>query len=424
MGLAVADSPKYLLPIFCDVVVDPLLTIGLIIAAVVVVQFAWLGSPAINSLTRSRNFVSSDSQTQREQIAHRTGRIVKSPQYPTNGWRGQRQLNVQRIVQESDDCKSFVLSDPNDTPLPSFVPGQFIMVEADGVDGQAPKSRCYSLSAGPASGSYRITVKRVPGGAVSNWLHDHVREGQCIPVRSPAGRFVLDVKRDDLVVGIAAGVGITPMASMAQFLSERHPARQMVLFYSVRDGAHCPLIGELRQLERSNPNFTVVLLHSKPQATDTYDLPGRLSIDVIRQVIGQPVGSYYLCGPMEFMTLLSDELKSWGVPEDSVSFESFGGSAPAAQTSDDGTAKSYLVSLRKSGKKIAFKSTDASIVDSAESEGVQIETDCRAGACGTCLVKLLRGKVRYDQPPSFSPINDHECLACVARPESDVELDA
>ena len=404
--------------------VDPLLTTGLIIAAVVAVQAACLGGGTIVSRrTRSSDLVPRDSQPQREQIADRSKRIIQSHKYAAAGWRGQRHLRVQNIVQESEDCKSFVLADPDGSPLPSFVPGQFIMVEASSPNDHPPKSRCYSLSAGPTADCYRITVKRVPGGTVSNWLHDHVREGQSIPVRSPAGRFMLDVARNDLVVGIAAGVGITPIASMAHFVSRRQPNRSMVLFYSVRDGSHCPLIDELRQLEQSNPKLTIVLLHSKPQPTDTFDLPGRLSIDVIRQIIRKPIGTYYLCGPMDFMNDLSTDLKAWGVPEDSVSFETFGGSAAPTQSDDGSSAKSHSLTLKRSGKTLAIQPADSSIVDAAETVGTQIETDCRAGACGTCLVKLLRGKVTYDQPPSFSPINDDECLACVARPESDIELD-
>ena len=399
-----------------------LFTAGVLIAALVFMQLMSLsGGTIIENLRQGSKLVESFSK-QSQRINSRIADI-NCRSNSTPAWKGWKQLRVASITYASQDCKTFVFVDPDGAPMPSFIPGQFLMVGIT-QDGKDPSpARCYSLSHAPSPSTLQITVKRVPNGVVSNWLHDNVSIGDLIGARAPGGRFVLDINRDDLVVGIAAGVGITPMSSMAHYVAKMQPERPVVVFLSARDADHCPMVDELRQLERTHANFTLVVLLSRPNQDDAFDLKGRISIDTISRVIGKPIGSYYLCGPMEFMTSLSDALIKWGVPEDSVSFESFGGEKPSA-TESKTTSETFAVQLRKSGKKFQFKPSDTSLLEAAESAGANIEADCRAGACGTCLKKILKGKVSYEQSPSYGPIQDDECLACVAMPAEDVELDA
>ncbi|QDV68893.1 Flavohemoprotein [Rosistilla carotiformis] len=361
----------------------------------------------------------SDSQLASQVVAADRSRPF-SPAW--SGWRSLRVIDTHMV---SADCKTFVFADPDGTPMPSFVPGQFLMVGRVDEPGTAPvAARCYSLSDAPSPTHLQITVKRIEGGQVSAWLHDTISAGDSVQVRAPGGRFVLDIERTDLVVGIAAGVGITPMTSMAKYVTKMQPGRSVIVFLSARDAAHCPMVDELRALERSCPFFTLVVLQSRPEPGDHFDLKGRLSIDIISRVVGEPIGSYYLCGPPEFMTSLSDALIQWGVPKDSVSFESFGGPKPHTAVIEGEASAPIPVEFRRSGKKAAFSPADGNLLDAAEKAGVQMDADCRAGACGTCLKKLIQGKVQYDQAPSFGPIADDECLPCVAKPSEATILDA
>ncbi|MEZ6089056.1 MAG: FAD-binding oxidoreductase [Pirellulaceae bacterium] len=341
-------------------------------------------------------------------------------------WRGWRSLRVVHIEQVSGDCKSFILDDPTGTPLPSFLPGQFLMVGRTSESNEKPNaSRCYSLSDAPLPSLLRITVKRVEGGTVSPWLHDTIKIGDRLQTRAPAGRFVLDLERRDLFVGIAAGVGITPIASMARYIARMQPSRPMIVFLSARDGDHAPLQDELRQLERQHPNLTLVVLYSRPKVDEDFDLKGRLNIDIIRQVVGEPKGCYYLCGPIDFMTTLSRDLIQWGIDESSVSFESFGDAPPATNVNEPHEPPTQTaVKLQRSGRRFVYEPSDGNLLDAAEREGIVLEADCRSGACGTCVRKLLSGKVRYDRPPSYAPLSESECLPCVAQPTEEIVLDA
>ncbi len=59
-----------------------------------------------------------------------------------------------------------------------------------------------------------ITVKRVPGGPVSGWLHDHLRPGDTVAVAGPLGRFSTAHHPADRYLFLSAGSGITPLMSM------------------------------------------------------------------------------------------------------------------------------------------------------------------------------------------------------------------
>ena len=58
-----------------------------------------------------------------------------------------------------------------------------------------------------------------------------------------------------------------------------------------------------------------------------------------------------------------------------------------------------------------------SILDVAEQAGINIRSGCRQGICGTCKVRKLEGKVRYDVEPEILDQSEREAgfiLTCVA----------
>ena len=79
------------------------------------------------------------------------------------------------------------------------------------IDGE-PHLRCYSMSSTPGvDAELQVTVKRVPGGLVSNWMLDSPRTPATrSDVTLPAGVFQLTERADD-VVAFAGGSGITPV---------------------------------------------------------------------------------------------------------------------------------------------------------------------------------------------------------------------
>lgn len=101
------------------------------------------------------------------------------------GWRGARPFRVVRKVAESAEITSFYLEPVDARPVVDFKPGQYIGLRL--MVGGEEVRRNYSLSAAPNGRSYRISVKRIPGGNASAFLHDQVHEGAMLDLFPPAG---------------------------------------------------------------------------------------------------------------------------------------------------------------------------------------------------------------------------------------------
>src|SRR5262245_38047151 len=84
-------------------------------------------------------------------------------------WRRQlwdERARVLEVVAETADARTFVLRPP--PCWGGHRAGQYTLVDVE-IDGVRVR-RCYSISSAPGDGTVAITVKRVPGGQVSNWL--------------------------------------------------------------------------------------------------------------------------------------------------------------------------------------------------------------------------------------------------------------
>lgn len=80
------------------------------------------------------------------------------------------------------------------------------------------------------------------------------------------------------------------------------------------------------------------------------------------------------------------------------------------------------VNFSKSGVQHLWDPEQKSLLEFIESRNIEVESQCRAGECGSCRTKLISGEVEYLQEPSINPGRGH-CLLCVSVPKSDLTLD-
>ena len=104
---------------------------------------------------------------------------------------GFRPLAVAAIAQESADVHSMTMQSPDTQPLPTAMPGQYVVVRLQRAASGPPLFRSYSLSGPLSSERYRISVKIEPNGAAGTYLREHVRAGDTLDVSSPRGSFIL-----------------------------------------------------------------------------------------------------------------------------------------------------------------------------------------------------------------------------------------
>ena len=354
-------------------------------------------------------------------------------------WSGFREFSVERVVRpenESGSIASFYLAPCDGKELPKFAPGQFLTFRLK-VPG-APKDvvRCYSLSDSHNPGRYRVSIKRVPKGVASNYFHDHVKEGDVLELRQPAGKFCVDLLDPTPVVLLGAGVGVTPMLSMLNGITAEQPDREVWFPFSNRCGEEIIQREHLEELSSRAPKARLHFLYSQPSAhdqaliaADPMHLEGRVERSLLEEVLPRScvrTHQFYICGPGQMMEDTERDLLEWGVPSENIDMEAFGsGSVSALQHDPTGPVKGVSCEVRyaRSGKTLTWSSDSGTLLEMAQKDGLDLEFGCGAGDCGTCQVTVRSGDVAYVREPPENP-EAGTCLVCIAVPKTDVVLEA
>eukprot|EP00658_Telonema_sp_P-2_P030009 TRINITY_DN2273_c0_g1_i6.p1 TRINITY_DN2273_c0_g1~~TRINITY_DN2273_c0_g1_i6.p1 ORF type:complete len:191 (+),score=29.03 TRINITY_DN2273_c0_g1_i6:268-840(+) len=179
---------------------------------------------------------------------------------------------------------------------------------------------------------YRISVRRQ--GLASAALHQMVVGDVLMAAGAPMGEFVLHPDsrsgRGPTVL-IAAGVGVTPVLSMAHELLATQNEERVVLIHAVRDEAHLVFKQELKKMQEDHfGRFHVVLVFSRGGSMEDGVIAGRLDAEMLKTILGNAtvrVGDEgvhsYVCGPAGFMGAMSAALEGLGAPEGAIHLETF-----------------------------------------------------------------------------------------------------
>ncbi|MFO1001298.1 MAG: FAD-binding oxidoreductase [Planctomycetaceae bacterium] len=367
---------------------------------------------------------------------------------PGKGWKGE--LRIAAIFQETPDVKTLRLMSADDGEFPFvYQPGQFINIQLM-IDGKRV-NRSYTLASSPTrSDACELTIKREPSGLASRYIHEHLRVGDVLPVSGPLGRFVFKGENASGVALIAGGVGITPVMSILRYLTDR--AWKGAIHFLIVAQTEQDLIfrDELRWLQSRHHNLHVciTLTRTEPQSKWAGNR-GRASAELITRVIPNltqlPV---YLCGPNEMMDHTTELLIQLGVPSSQIHTEAFAGKKSLATNAEasnisreesspvnfGATSTSTSQQTAKGRDTIRFSRSghstqvdaDMSILEAAEALSIEIPYECRSGICGQCKTKLLNGAVQMDCEDALSAAEKARgiVLACQARPQSDLNVDA
>ncbi|MDO7899328.1 NO-inducible flavohemoprotein [Pseudomonas citrulli] len=240
------------------------------------------------------------------------------------GWRGERTFVLAAKVQESSEITSFYFEPADKGPVLVAEPGQYIGMKL-ALDGEEVR-RNYSLSALADNGQYRISVKREPGGRVSNYLHDHLQIGDSIQLFPPSGDFYLTASDKPLVL-ISGGVGITPTLAMLQAALQTE--RPVHFIHCARNGRAHAFRDWLDDLAKRHPQLKRFYCYAEDDGVSPpADKVGLLSEAQLAQWLPEQrdLDAYFL-GPKGFMGAVKRHLKALGVPDGQSRYEFFG---PAA----------------------------------------------------------------------------------------------
>lgn len=339
-------------------------------------------------------------------------------------------LKIADIIEETHDCKTFRLAG-KEPLLFSYKPGQFVTFILN-IDGSEVR-RSYSMSSSPSRPHLlEVTIKRVPGGLVSNWFCDRVKLGDELTIKGPAGKFTCFNYPSSKMLFIGAGSGITPILSMSRWIADTASHVDVKVLASFRSPPDIIFRKEFEMLSGRNQSFQVgVTLTSGWHGSDfCTGFIGRVSRHMLDMFVPDiHERDIFSCGPEPFASNLENILRDMDYDMSHYHTESYSSSRSAQESVN----VSQVLQLKGPLHKITFtksgKVVDAdeyiTLLELAEAHGIEIDYSCRAGSCGECEVKC-KGSVR-SQP--FCEIDDKTKNAgfvytCCSMAVSDLELEA
>ncbi|WP_211324180.1 ferredoxin--NADP reductase [Echinicola strongylocentroti] len=347
-------------------------------------------------------------------------------------------LKVREVVRETPDAVSIYFEQPE--PYLEYKPGQFLTLILD-INGKEER-RSYSLCTSPYVDPHPgITVKRIEGGVVSNFINESIKPGKTIEVMKPMGHFTADFhsKNKNHFIMIAGGSGITPIMGITKSVLINEPQSKVTLIYCNRSEDQVIFDQSLQQLvAEQQGRLEVVHTLSRPSG-EWSGLQGRLNEQMIEQVLAEKHFAeadkelYYLCGPEGLMEASVEALLKLDVPHDNIHRESFYTSSSeeaekeAEENADGQPALTREVTINLEGEMHTFEvAPDKTILEAGLDEGYDMPYSCQSGLCTACRGRLSSGEVKMDQDAGLSDSEKKEgyILCCVSRPVSgDVKVD-
>ena len=224
------------------------------------------------------------------------------------GWRA---ATVLSIKPENRTAKTFRLRLPETS---EHLPGQHCIVRLTAPDGYTAV-RSYSIASPPdGTAEIEITVERLPGGEVSEFLHEEVVVGDKLEVRGPIGGwFVWRGERPAMLIG--GGSGVVPLMAMLRLARRDGFADLLRLIVSVRKSGDLYYADEL-----VGPEIAVLYTEQAPSGSSRP--AGLINSNDIPCLPDS--GLAYICGSERFAEAAADLVLGAGVEANRLRIEKFG----------------------------------------------------------------------------------------------------
>ena len=234
---------------------------------------------------------------------------------------------------------------------------------------------------------YQIAVRlqeQSRGG--SAFVHEQIKVGDRLAISAPLNLFALHSKAQHHVF-IAGGIGITPFLAHMKYLL--HRGGSFELHYACREGI-------------SNA-YQEMLLQLFGDRVHLYSNGKRLNVAAV--LADRALHTHvYICGPETLIEAVQQQATALAWSPHRVHWEAF--QAPPV-------GEAFSVQLR-SGRQIDVPS-DFSLLEALERAEVQVQSLCRGGVCGQCVVQYSAGEIEHHDHFLGDDERQHALMPCVSR---------
>lgn len=237
---------------------------------------------------------------------------------------------IEKIADVTHDIKEVLVRLPEGSEV-SFTSGQYGQIEVPPYEKiKESTQRAYSMSSAPARKGYlEFLVRLVPGGIVTSYVHQYLKEGQKMKVIAPFGEFMVR-ETDATMVCVAGGSGMAPFKSIFQNRIDRGvmDERDIWYFFGARTKKDLFYLDWLEELQSKYERFHSVAALSEPQPEDDWKGETGLITDVLGKYLTEtmPKGDVregYLCGSPGMLDACMNVMRKFGMSDDRIYFDKF-----------------------------------------------------------------------------------------------------
>ncbi len=344
-------------------------------------------------------------------------------------------VEIKEVIRETEDAVTIVLENPDNEI--SYKAGQYLTLILE-INGEEVR-RTYSLCSSPAlEDDLAVTVKKIDGGTVSRYINEELKAGDWIRIMEPQGNFTteFDENNERTLLLFAGGSGITPLMSILKTALEVESKSKVLLIYQNRNLQSVIYHDQIQDLLKKYPDhLKVVHILSKPEKS-WMGRSGRLTAEMVHEIVEEesiPLDKtdVFFCGPigmMETAELVMDEL---GIEKPRQYKENFVASTREKKdkekknSDEDFTVSTVTILLDNETRQVKVKRNEF-ILENALDADIDMPFSCQSGLCTTCRGKLVKGKVKMEDPDGLSEdeIARGYILTCVSRPASkEIKID-
>jgi len=315
-------------------------------------------------------------------------------------------VEIAEVKEETPSSRSFVFKPCDGYKLPFFNAGQHISVKFC-IDGKW-LTRPFSVASTPMEadrGTLQITLRKKPGGYVSEWVWDNWKVGTKLQFEGAFGDGYWSSIRDtEHVVGIAGGSGITAFRSIAKDMADTGRPKKFTILYGSRSQDDIIFYDELNAIAAASGGAVEVYnILSEPKEGWEGET-GFIGADIIKKLVPDwDKVSYFISGPQAMYDFIDKELAAMGVRKKFIRKEEYGETdditlSPLYPKGKEDKVFKIKVIYGVDERIIEAKATDTVVV-SLEKAGIAPDSHCRSGACGWCRSLLKEGDV-WQRPQS------------------------